>query len=146
MKLHSLTSLKERDRQRIGRGGKRGTTSGRGQKGQKSRSGHRIRPAERDLILKLPKMRGFRNKAKADAAEVFNIGEVGKKMTALAKGGSPVEFDLAALKAAGMIGKKYNGMVKILGNGEITIAIRVKGMQVSAGAKAKIEKAGGKVE
>ncbi|MEK9186632.1 MAG: uL15 family ribosomal protein, partial [Patescibacteria group bacterium] len=63
MQLHQL---KPRHRQypktRVGRGGKRGTTSGRGQKGQKSRSGHRIRPAERDYIQRLPKLRGLKNK------------------------------------------------------------------------------------
>lgn len=59
MQLHELQAIHEnKEAQRIGRGGKRGTTSGRGQKGQKSRSGHRIRPAVRDMIQRLPKLRG----------------------------------------------------------------------------------------
>ncbi len=59
MQLHELRAIhKDEDAKRVGRGGKRGTTSGKGQKGQKSRSGHRIRPAERDMIQRLPKLRG----------------------------------------------------------------------------------------
>ncbi len=63
MQLHEISPLhKNREEKRIGRGGKRGTFSGRGTKGQKARAGHRIRPAERDLIQHLPKLRGTRNK------------------------------------------------------------------------------------
>jgi len=65
MQLHELQpTFPNKDRKRIGRGGKRGTTSGRGQKGQSSRAGHRIRPAERDFIQRLPKLRGVKNKPK----------------------------------------------------------------------------------
>lgn len=65
MQLHQLKPDHDlRAKKRVGRGGKRGTTSGKGTKGQKSRSGHRIRPAERDLIQRLPKLRGFKNKTK----------------------------------------------------------------------------------
>ncbi len=55
---HPLSSSK-----RVGRGGKRGTFSGRGTKGQHARAGHRIRPAERDFIQRLPKLRGVGNVA-----------------------------------------------------------------------------------
>ncbi|MBI1839214.1 MAG: uL15 family ribosomal protein [Candidatus Colwellbacteria bacterium] len=69
MQLHQLQQLyKNKEGKRVGRGGKRGTYSGKGQKGQKARAGHRIRPAERDLIQRLPKLRGFRNKPKAKKA------------------------------------------------------------------------------
>lgn len=61
MQLHNLKSkTKFRKGQRIGRGGKRGTTSGRGTKGQKARAGHKIRPAIRDIIKKIPKRRGYK--------------------------------------------------------------------------------------
>ena len=73
MKLHELSSTHKKTK-RVGRGGKRGTTSGRGTKGQKSRSGHRMRPAQRDLILRIPKHRGFRNKPQGPEAIVFNVG------------------------------------------------------------------------
>lgn len=63
MQLHEIQPFhKNRDKKRVGRGGKRGVTSGRGTKGQRARAGHRIRPAERDLIQRLPKLRGFKNK------------------------------------------------------------------------------------
>jgi len=67
MQLHELQpDSPNKTRKRIGRGGKRGTTSGRGQKGQKSRAGRRIRPAERDLIQSLPKLKGVKNKPKVN--------------------------------------------------------------------------------
>jgi len=63
MQLHQLQPAnKNQKKKRIGRGGKRGTYSGRGVKGQKSRAGRHIRPAERDLIQRLPKLRGQKNK------------------------------------------------------------------------------------
>lgn len=65
MQLHELQPLHaNKEEKRIGRGGKRGTTSGRGTKGQMSRAGRRVRPAQRDLIQRLPKLRGFANKPK----------------------------------------------------------------------------------
>ena len=65
MRLHELKPFHpNKSHKRVGRGGKRGTTSGHGTKGQKSRAGHKIRPAERDLIQRLPKLRGFANKVK----------------------------------------------------------------------------------
>jgi len=147
MKLHALLKTKKRV-QRIGRSGKRGSYSGRGVKGQKSRSGHRIRPAWRDLILKLPKIRGFRNKPKDEVPAVFNIGALAAKFQAQAqketKGGALV-LDRALLQSAKLIKKDYKGRVKVLGTGEISFPVTIQGLQVSAGAKEKIEKAGGKV-
>lgn len=65
MQLHELQPLHENKKEkRVGRGGKRGTYSGRGVKGQKSRAGHSIRPAERDLIQQIPKLRGYANNPK----------------------------------------------------------------------------------
>ena len=145
MKLHTLPTSHKRS-QRIGRGGKRGTTAGRGTKGQKSRSGSHMRPAERDLILRIPKQRGFRNKQKTDTVKVFNLEEIMAKIQPLAKAGGLVEVDAVILKAAGMLGKNFKGFVKILGDGEVTMPLAVKGLKVSAGAKAKIEKAGGSVK
>lgn len=62
MQLHELQpKTKNKKKKRIGRGGKRGTYCGRGLKGQKSRAGRRIRPAVRDVILRIPKLRGKGN-------------------------------------------------------------------------------------
>lgn len=145
MKIQELKSIKKRS-QRIGRSGKRGSYSGRGVKGQKSRSGRRLYPAERDLIMRIPKQRGFRNKPKGEAAKVFNLEELAARLKALSDGKGPVTLDLATLKAAGFLRKGYNGRVKILGEGDIALPIRVKGIRVSAGAAAKIKKAGGGID
>lgn len=137
MQLHHLSPIHKRHRaRRVGRGGKRGTMSGRGQKGQKSRSGHKIRAAERDLIQRLPKLRGFKNKAR-EGAQVINLNQLEKM--------KEIEITLEVLKAHHLVSKKYTGAVKVLGGGELTRELTVKGLRASASAKAKIEKAGGKV-
>lgn len=148
MQLHEFTkSIGQRKRpQRVGRGGKRGITSGRGQKGQKSRSGHVIRPAERDLIQRLPKLRGFANKPTSDKVATFNLSAIESKFKKFAAGNNSVLINIAALKEAKLVAKNFRGIAKLLSNGELTIPITVKGLKVSASARAKIEKAGGKVE
>ena len=120
----------------LARGGKRGNTSGRGQKGQKSRSGHRIRPAERDLILRLPKLRGYKNKPLKPPAQVVNAKDLER-----VKGNV---ISRQTLMDAGLI-RGAGAPVKILGDGNLTRAFTVEKLPVSASAKAKIEAAGGKV-
>lgn len=144
MKLHELSSIHKKTK-RVGRGGKRGTTSGRGTKGQKSRSGHRIRPAERDLLLRIPKRRGFRNKPRNPAAVIWNVGALSDhlKRAGLAQG---ITIDRDFLAAAKLLPTRYRGPVKILGAGAIAIAFNVQGMAVSKEAAEKIKKAGGSVK
>ena len=146
MKLHTRTPLRDKLLQRIGRSGKRGSYSGRGVKGQHSRSGRRIRPAERDILLKIPKMRGFRNKPKADMPVAFNLGVLSSKLKGHAKAGAPLEITYALLKTVKLLKKDYKRPVKILGTGEIAFPIAISGFEVSASAKIKIEKAGGSVK
>jgi large subunit ribosomal protein L15 len=144
MQLHELQSIRKA-KKRVGRGGKRGTTAGRGTKGQKSRSGHVIRPAERDIILKLPKQRGFRNKPKSEQPSVFNVGELAEALRGRSTGS--VRLTSAFLKEAGLLGAKYRGEVKLLGKGSIDFPVTVaKGITVSKSASEKITAAGGKVE
>lgn len=119
----------------IARGGKRGNTSGRGQKGQKSRAGHRMRPAERDLILRLPKLRGYKNKPLYDATQVVNVRDLARMEGAVTP---------QALYDAGLI-RDVNRPIKILGDGELKSAVTVEKIAVSASAKKKIEAAGGKI-
>lgn len=65
MQLHELKPKhKRKKRKRVGRGGKRGTYSGRGIKGQKARAGRRLKPVIRELIKRYPKLRGYKFKAK----------------------------------------------------------------------------------
>lgn len=136
MQLNQLQPKHElrRKRVRVGRGGKRGTSSGKGTKGQKSRSGRRIRPAVRDLIQRLPKLRGYANKPLKAPAVVLTLPML-EKMT------SPVS--IKSLTEAHVI--KAGQTVKVLANGEIKKAVMIEGIKVSASAKAAIEKAGGKV-
>lgn len=145
MKLHSRTPIRAKRLQRIGRSGKRGSYSGRGVKGQKSRSGHRIRPAERDIILKIPKIRGFRNKVKEDAPIALNLGVLSTSLKGHAKAGV-LTVDYPLLRTAKLVKKDYKGRVKILGTGDIAFPIAIKGFEVSASAKEKIQKAGGSVQ
>lgn len=145
MQLHELKSIKKR-RQRIGRSGKRGSYSGRGVKGQKSRAGRRLRPAERDLILRLPKRRGFRNAPKAKKAAIFNLGALSVALKSFADGASALELNQELLKTAGLLKKRFHGEIKLLGGGEITFPVSVKNLKVSESAKMKILKAGGVVE
>lgn len=139
MQLHTLARkhANETKATRVGRGGKRGTTSGGGQKGQRSRSGHRIRPAIRDLIQRLPKLRGYRNKQKNDRPVELTLSTLQDVKASV--------ITIAALVEAGLMENK-NQTVKILATGRLAKALKLEGVKVSAGAKAKIEKAGGSVK
>lgn len=137
MELHQLKSKNlSLNKKRIGRGGKRGATSGRGQKGQKSRAGHRIRPASRDFIRRLPKRRGFDNKIKRPKPISLNLKDL-KNLNGV--------VDIKVLKDKGLIKNKYKGKVKILSNGEAK-NWQFKGLLLSKKAKEKIEKLGGKIQ
>ncbi len=129
---------------RVGRGGKRGKTTGRGTKGQKARSGRKMRPEMRDLIKKIPKLRGHgKNRARtvrirAPYAPV-NLATLDKAFEAGAAVTAKALFDKKIIRArAGRL-----PMVKVLGTGEITKALSLSGLSYSATAKAAIEKAGG---
>ena len=128
----------------VGRGSKRGKTSGRGTKGQKSRAGHKIRPMLRDAIKKLPKLRGRGkniNKAFRIKPEVINLGAI----SAAFKAGASVTP--SALLTAGLIRRSGGTIpaVKVLAHGELAHALSFYDCQMSATAKAKIEAAGGTV-
>ena len=135
MQLHEFKQKNKIVKRRIGRGGKRGTYSGRGIKGQKSRSGRVIRPAQRDLILRIPKRRGFRNKPFSEKARAISLSELSAIQ-------GPITVE--SLRKAGL--SRRGQRVKILGNGAITKPIEVRGVPLSENAKLKIEKAGGSVE
>ncbi|MEK7506420.1 MAG: 50S ribosomal protein L15 [Patescibacteria group bacterium] len=139
MQTHELKSKNAKKRKkRVGRGGKRGTTSGKGQKGQKARAGRRMRPAERDIISKLPKLRGVKNKSRREPATELNVSDLGK----YAVGGKLDKTILVQKKIIARLSER----VKVLGNGELNEALALEGIKVSASAKAKIEKAGGSVK
>ncbi len=145
MQIHELKSKTERIKpQKIGRGGKRGKTSGRGTKGQKARSGHRMYPEIRDMIKKIPKLRG-RGKNINKAFALTNASVTLLALENNFKAGERVTPQ--SLFDKGLI-KKISGKfppVKILAKGEITKKITVKSCLVSATVKSAIEKAGGTI-
>ena len=144
MQIHQLKRKSaNKDAKLVGRGGKRGKTSGKGTKGQNARSGRKKRPEMRDIIKKLPKKRGHifdRVKASPFIAvnlitidKVYVVGEVVSPETLFAKG--------IIRKFAG-----YVPEVKILANGGLTKALNFNKCTVSESARLMIEKAGGKIE
>lgn len=147
MQIHELkTKTNRKSKKVVGRGGKRGKTSGRGTKGQKARAGHRIRPAMRDIIKKIPKKRGegvSRNQFKTEAENtaIVNVGT----LSAVFVSGEKVTPKV--LLERGLIEKKGDKMpeVKILAHGELDKKIDVRGCAFSETAKAAIEKLGGSI-
>jgi large subunit ribosomal protein L15 len=146
MQLHNLKkNTNNKESRQVGRGGKRGKTSGRGTKGQNARSGRKKRPELRDVIKRIPKLRGRgKNSLKSFVQKLVPVN-IGDLNASFEKG---AEVTLATLLEKGLTrtssGKTLG--VKILGKGEITKAVTIKGLKVSESAKAAIEKAGGKVE
>jgi len=142
MQLHQISlDSKQKNIKRVGRGGKRGTYSGRGLKGQKSRSGANLRPGWRDLLKPVPKKRGFKFKSIFLKPAILNVGALNDVF----ENGEIVSP--SSLAAKNLIAR-VNGRipeVKILGAGEIKKKITIKECLISAGAKSKIEKAGGKI-
>jgi large subunit ribosomal protein L15 len=144
MDLNKLSPIagSKKNRKRIGRGPGSGTgkTSGKGQKGQKARSGGNLPLAfeggQMPLVQRLPK-RGFHNRFATRLAEV-NVGSLSKF-----EAGSTV--GLAQLIEARLVKQPGDG-VKLLGNGEIDRALTVQVTRISKAARAKIEAAGGTVE
>ena len=132
-----------KDRKRVGRGqgSGHGGTSCRGHKGQNARSGGGVRPGfeggQMPLQRRLPK-RGFNNQRFAPRVAVVNLRDLNRF-----EAGSVV--DERALVDAGLVKGRYD-RIKLLGAGELDRALTIRVDQVSAGAKAKVEAAGGSVE
>ena len=143
MQIHQvIPKTKSRKGKYIGRGGKRGTYSGRGIKGQKARAGRKMRPEIRDLIKKLPKKRGYRSKSFRKDSAVVNLDVLNKKLADNSEITPKVLVEKGFIKALG--GKIPP--IKILGKGEIDKKFSVSGCLISVSAKEKIEKAGGTVK
>jgi large subunit ribosomal protein L15 len=146
MQLHQLKPKhKSRKAKRIGRGGKRGTYSGRGIKGQKSRAGRRMKPAIRELIKKYPKLRGYRFKPKMKNQKskvlILNLETLEREFK------NSEEVSPRILLERKLISKirGKTPKVKILGKGKITKALIIKDCLISKQAKEKIKKAKGAV-
>ena len=145
MRLNELSPApgSKKSRKRVGRGdgSGHGTYSGRGCKGQKSRSGHRMRPGfeggQLPLIKRLPQKRGFTNIFRTEYS-IVNIS----KLNIFESGSEVTPEKLVATR----IVKSLRHPIKILADGDINRPLVVKANKFSAAAKAKIEAAGGQAE
>lgn len=141
MQIHTLQrNTPQKASKLVGRGGRRGKTSGRGHKGQKARAGHKIRPEVRDMIKKIPKLRGYNFKSIQKKAIVVNVS----RLEVFGKG-AVITPEFLFTKRIISTKKDLKCGVKILGNGELTVALTVKGCYVSESAAEKIKAAGGEV-
>lgn len=143
MQIQELKPVhKRKKRKRIGRGGKKGSYSGRGVKGQKSRAGRRFQPVIRELIKKYPKLRGYRFKRSKLKPVVLSIEILEKKF----KSGEIVNPKILLEK--GLIRKLKGKMpeIKILSKGKLTKPLTVEGCLLSKKAKEIIEKSHGMVK
>ena len=140
MKQNSIkpTVGSKKRRMRVGRGGIKGTYSGRGMKGQNARTGGGVRPGfeggQTPLLRRMPKLKGFRNPNKV-AYFPLNIGRLDQLFEDGAK------IDAESLIKRGMISKPCK--IKLLGNGETSKKFTVIVDLASASAAKKLEKAGG---
>ncbi len=143
MQLHQLRPIrKQKRRKRIGRGGKRGTYSGRGIKGQKARAGRKLQPGIRSLIKKYPKLRGYRFKPLTEKPAVLNVEILERKFQSGDKVTPQTLLDKRLIRRI----KGRLPRVKILGGGKLAKSFNIEGCRVSKQAKEKIEKAHGVVK
>jgi large subunit ribosomal protein L15 len=141
LKLHHLRPAPgaKKAKTRVGRGeGSKGKTAGRGTKGTKARNtvSQGFEGGQVPLHMRLPKLKGFKNPFREEF-QVVNVDRLGELFP---KGGA---VDVDALVAAGAVRKGQP--VKVLGTGEISVAVQVTANKFSGSAKTKIEAAGGSV-
>ncbi len=139
IKLHHLRPApgSKTEKTRVGRGeGSKGKTAGRGTKGTKARKNvpARFEGGQMPLHMRLPKLKGFTNPFRVEY-QVVNVGDIARLFP---QGG---EIGKAELVAAGAVRK--NELVKVLGQGEISVAVQVSADKFSGSAKEKITAAGG---
>ncbi len=143
MQTHDVKrNTKQKKHVQLGRGGRHGKTSGRGGKGLTARAGYKRRPALREAIKKIPKLRGYRFASPNAAHAPVNLSALNAHFAA----GDTV--NPAVLAAKGLV-KKQGGRtprVKILGTGSLIKKLTITGCLASASAKAAVEKAGGTIE
>ncbi len=142
-KLNNLKSNNQKSRSRVGRGnGSKGTYSGRGVKGQKSRSGGGVpiffEGGQLPLVKRLPFLRGFKNRFKKQYSLV-NLSAIDSNY----KSGDKVDSD--SLYSKGIIRKKTEN-IKILGDGELTKKLNFSVHAASKSAQDKIQKSGSQID
>ncbi|HJE90413.1 MAG TPA: 50S ribosomal protein L15 [Dietzia timorensis] len=139
IKLHHLrpSDGAHTDKTRVGRGeGSKGKTAGRGTKGTKARKNvpAAFEGGQMPIHMRLPKLRGFKNRNRTEY-QIVNVGDIARLFP---EGG---QVGIAELVAKGAVRK--NELVKVLGEGELSVAVTVSAHKFSGSAKSKIEAAGG---
>ncbi|MBU3964383.1 50S ribosomal protein L15 [Patescibacteria group bacterium] len=143
MQLHEIKPKhKKKTKKRIGRGGKRGTYSGRGMKGQKSRAGKSFEPIIRGFIKRYPKLRGYKFGSKGELVFIINLKTLQEKFDDNAVISPMVLLDKKLIHKI----KGKMPLVKILGEGDVSKKFVVKCCKISKQAEEKIIKAGGEVK
>lgn len=148
MQLNNLQQKTKRTtKKRIGRGGIRGKTSGRGTKGQKARTGNSTRPEMRDIIKKLPKLRGHgKNRARTinDSTVKYTPVNLSTLEVLFSNGDQVTPEVLFEKKAVRRVGGKFP-KIKILGLGTLSKKVTISGCALSQSAKEAVEKVGGTI-
>ena len=142
LKLNTLAPSEgaRKNKKRVGRGPGSGSgkTAARGHKGARSRTGYSAKPGfeggQMPLHMRIPKLKGFKNPFRVEY-QVVNVAKLGELFP---EGG---EVGVAELIAKGAV--RDGNLVKVLGNGELSVALQVSAHAFSASAKSKIEAAGG---
>jgi large subunit ribosomal protein L15 len=142
IKLHDLRPAPgaHKEKQRLGRGeGSKGKTAGRGTKGTKARYQVHVgfEGGQMPLSRRIPKLKGFSNAKFKTEYQIVNLGRLAELYPA---GGEVTPENLAANGAV-----RAGELVKVLGDGDLSVAVRVSAHRVSASARQKIEAAGGTV-
>lgn len=142
MQLHQITSTHlNRTRKRVGRGGKRGTYSGHGGKGQTARAGRNFRPIIREVLKRYPKLRGYKNHTVGTSPETVDVAKLEARFDI---GQTVTPASLVEKRLVCRQGGKLPG-VKIMGSGTIAKPLTIKRCLVSKSAAEKIKKAGGTI-
>jgi large subunit ribosomal protein L15 len=141
IKLHDLRPApgSKTKRTRVGRGdGSKGKTAGRGTKGTGARKTVPVRfeGGQMPIHMRLPKLKGFRNRFRTEY-EIVNVGDIGRLFP---KGGAIGVDDLVAKGAV-----RKNALVKVLGDGKLTVKVDLSAHKFSGSAREKITAAGGSV-
>lgn len=143
MQIHQLQPKhRAKSKKRVGRGGKKGTYSGKGIKGQASRAGRKMVPIIRELIKRYPKLKGYRSFVLEDYSYVVNLDVLEKT----SKDGEVINPDNLIKKGIINTIKGKSPEVKILGQGKLTKQLIIENCKVSKTAREAIERAGGKIK
>jgi len=143
MQIHELQPKhKKRGKKRIGRGGRKGTYSGKGMKGQTSRAGRKMVPMIRELIKRYPKLKGYRSFAMPDNSIVVNLDILDKNF----KDAEIVNPENLLKKGIIRMIKGKTPEVKILGKGKISKKIIIENCKLSKSAIEAVQKAGGSIK